>query len=100
LRPYNTAAVEGDPWGMFRGAVEAYSAHRKANIRASKIVVGDESMSAYQPRSTKLGELPNISCIKRKPKPLGTELKTTACATTGAWVHFVSFSFPDCLIVS
>jgi hypothetical protein len=41
-------------------------------------------MSSYHPRKDKNGGLPNISYIKRKPKPLGTEFKTTTCdANTG-----------------
>ena len=43
----------------------------------------DESMSAYQPRLDKLGGLANISFIKRKPKPLGTEFKTVCDTETG-----------------
>ena len=38
-------------------------------------------MSAYRPCTTKLGRLPNISYILRKPEPLGTELKTYVCPT-------------------
>eukprot|EP00873_Tetraselmis_striata_P006958 jgi/Tetstr1/427222/TSEL_017410.t1 len=45
-------------------------------------------MSAYQPRSTKTGGLPNISFIKRKPKPLGTEGKTACDCATGVMIHF------------
>ena len=36
-------------------------------------------MSAFRPRTTKTGGLPNISFIIRKPEPLGTEFKDTAC---------------------
>jgi hypothetical protein len=41
----------------------------------------DESMSAYRPRTSKYGGLPNISYIIRKPEPLGTEFKTSVCPT-------------------
>ena len=34
-------------------------------------------MSAFRPRKTKTGGLPNISFLIRKPEPLGTELKDT-----------------------
>lgn len=40
-------------------------------------------MSAYQPRSTKLGDLPHLSFIKRKPRSLGTEFKSSADGVTG-----------------
>eukprot|EP00873_Tetraselmis_striata_P002117 jgi/Tetstr1/422381/TSEL_013221.t1 len=48
----------------------------------------DEAMSAYQPRSTKTGGLPNISFIKRKPEPLGTEGETACDCATGVMIHF------------
>jgi hypothetical protein len=35
------------------------------------MLVADESMSAWVPRTSKTGGLPNISFIKRKPEPLG-----------------------------
>ena len=45
-------------------------------------------MSAWHPRTTALGGgLPNISYIIRKPEPLGTEFKTTACPITGCMLH-------------
>eukprot|EP00873_Tetraselmis_striata_P019891 jgi/Tetstr1/440155/TSEL_028512.t2 len=47
----------------------------------------DESMSAYQPRATKLGGLPNLSFIYRKPKPLGTEMKTVCDCDTGVMTY-------------
>ncbi len=40
-------------------------------------------MSAWRPRTTALGGLPNISFVVRKPEPLGTEFKTCACPITG-----------------
>ena len=40
-------------------------------------------MSAWRPRTTAPGGLPNISFVLRKPEPLGTEFKTVCCATTG-----------------
>eukprot|EP00873_Tetraselmis_striata_P006477 jgi/Tetstr1/426741/TSEL_001678.t1 len=49
----------------------------------------DESMSAYQPRATKLGGLPNLSFIYRKPKPLGTEMKTAAVQVGKMGRHFI-----------
>jgi hypothetical protein len=44
-------------------------------------------MCAWRPRTTALGGLPNISFVVRKPEPLGTELKTTACPITGVMRH-------------
>lgn len=72
-----------DPWWQFVKAVEDFNANRKSTVAASIWKVFDESMSAYRPRTTKTGGLPNISWIERKPEPLGTELKNVACALTG-----------------
>jgi hypothetical protein len=47
----------------------------------------DESMSAYKPRKDKLGRLPNITYIRRKPKPLGMEMKTMFDCATGVMVY-------------
>ena len=44
-------------------------------------------MSAWRPRQTKLGNLPNISYIIRKPEPLGTEFKTVCCPITGVMTY-------------
>jgi len=40
----------------------------------SSVLEFDESMSVFIPR-TKIGTLPNISFVKRKPEKLGTEFK-------------------------
>jgi hypothetical protein len=41
-------------------------------------------MSAFRPRTTARGGLPNISFVKRKPKPMGTELR---CEVRCRWAH-------------
>ena len=73
--------TDTDPWCQFRGAIENFNLIRKLDIFTSEIRILDESMSAFRPRTTKLGGLPNISYILRKPEPLGTELKTSVCPT-------------------
>ena len=44
-------------------------------------------MCAWRPRQSKLGRLPNISYIIRKPEPLGTEYKTICCPITGVMTY-------------
>jgi hypothetical protein len=44
-------------------------------------------MSAYKPREDKLGGLPNISYIHRKPKPFWTEMETMCDCATGVMVY-------------
>ena len=72
-----------DPWSRFRPLVEEFNANRAKTIHSGGDVTADESISAYQPRLDKFGGLPNISFIKRKPKPLGTEFKTMCDTRTG-----------------
>ena len=67
-----------DKWSMLSPVVKAYNDNRRRTIRRTGVIVLDESMSAWKPRATKTGGLPNITFIRRKPKPLGTEFKT-AC---------------------
>ena len=40
-------------------------------------------MSSWRPRTTKLGGLPHLSHVPRKPEPLGSEFKCTADPVTG-----------------
>ena len=40
-------------------------------------------MSAYVPRTTKSGHLPNLLNVERKPEPLGTEFKIAMDALIG-----------------
>ena len=45
-------------------------------------------MSAFRPQKSKAGNLPNISFILRKPKNLGTELKTVVTkGANGVMIH-------------
>jgi hypothetical protein len=61
--------------------------HQKKHIITSEKRVLDESMSAFRPRTTKLGGLPNISYILRKPEPIGTEFKTSVCPKLNVMSH-------------
>jgi hypothetical protein len=63
------------PWWRVSRLIAGFNENRKRTILKSDVMTIDESMSAFQPRTTKCGGLPNISFIKRKPKPLGTEFK-------------------------
>jgi hypothetical protein len=83
----NEERAASDPWYKFRGAVENFNLIRKHDILTSEKHILDESMSSYRPRVTKLGGLPNISYILRKPEPLGTEFKTAVCPTLQVMTH-------------
>ena len=59
----------------------------QTRVISSFVKVLDETMSAFRPRSTKTGGLPNLTWLIRKPEPLGTEFKTVCCAITGVMMH-------------
>lgn len=71
-----------DPWNRIMGLVNGFNNHRKINVAASMNKILDESMSAFQPRSTPNGGLPHFSFIKRKPRPYGIEFKVLVCGVT------------------
>ena len=73
------------PWDCFRPFVEAFNQKRRDLLRTVYLLM-DESMSAWRPKTTKTGGLPNITYEPRKPKPLGTMLKNGVEATTGIMV--------------
>ena len=79
------AASESDPWHMISGFVAGFNKNRGEVVAASSTKVHDEGIAAHEPQSTKKGDLPNISYVKRKPQPLGTEFKIVCCSKTGAY---------------
>jgi hypothetical protein len=60
-----------DPWYQFSPAIEEFNQLRAMKVNTSRWMTADESMSAWKPRKTSLGGLPNISFIIRKPETLG-----------------------------
>jgi hypothetical protein len=64
-----------DDWWRLRGGIDGFNENRRRTIIRGAVLTIDESMSAWQPQTSKYGGLPNISFVKRKPKPLGTEFK-------------------------
>jgi hypothetical protein len=79
----NPALPNHDPWYMLSKLIDEFNKNRGKMIAASVIKLLDELMSAWCPRKSKTGGLPNISFILRKPEPLGTEFKSMACSETG-----------------
>lgn len=74
---------ESDPWNPIDALIDGFNNARAQEIASSFCKVHDESMSSWRPRTTKLGGLPFLSFVLRKPKPLGTEFKVTADTETG-----------------
>ena len=72
-----------DDWWRVRKMTDNYSKHVKKLMYVSSVVTLDESMSSFIPRTTKTGNLPNLSYIEQKPEPLGTEFKIAMDALIG-----------------
>ena len=76
-----------DPWYRISSAVDDFNQIRRERVQCSRILSVDESMSAWRPRTTVTGGLPNLSFVARKPEPLGTEFKNSACPVLGVMRH-------------
>ena len=75
---YDKSCKEDDQYYPVRSLIDGFNDNRRKNIAAAVCIVLDESMSPFQPRTTKTSWLPNISFIFRKPKPLGVENKVSS----------------------
>ena len=71
---------DGDDWYQAKDYIDRFNKRRMDEVTFSVWDILDESMSAFVPKKTKLGGLPNISYIQRKPEPLGTEFKVGSCS--------------------
>jgi hypothetical protein len=83
----NVDAQPTDPWCMFWAMTADFNATRATNVNMQLVQVLDESMCNWQPRKDKLGGLPNISYVQRKPRPLGTEWKCICDGDTGLMLY-------------
>lgn len=77
---------ETDPWKYCNLPITMHNAHWKRVYEASWLLAPDESMSPFVPRCEGDGpnDLPFLSNVPRKPKPLGAEIKTVADGESGA----------------
>lgn len=66
-----------DPYHPVKLLIDGYNDNRTQKIAAAIVIVLDESMSNFKPRTTATSKLPNISFIFRKPKPIGLEFKVS-----------------------
>lgn len=73
------------PWESFLPFVQAFNQKRRELLKTVYLLM-DESMSAWRPKTSATGGLPNVTLEPRKPKPLSTMLKNGVEATTGIMV--------------
>ena len=85
--PIEGKTPSNDEWAPLQGLVNDFNEVVARNYSESNQKCFDESMSPWRPRTSKKGNLPHLSYIMRKPKPLGTEFKSVGCAATGVMLH-------------
>ena len=74
--------MQGDKWWQIAEGIDGFNENRKRVVLADILKLLDELMSAFKPQTTKTGDLPHLTHIKRKPEPLGIEMKLAADTAT------------------
>ena len=82
------------PWEIFLPAVQNYNEKRRQLLTAALLLL-DESMSGWCPKTSKLGGLPNYTYEPRKPVPLGTMFRNGVEAVTGIIMHQDIVQLPE-----
>jgi hypothetical protein len=72
-------------WESFKPLLYAFNQRQQDFLRTMYLLM-DESMSAWRPKTSATGGLPNVTYEPRKPKPLGTMFKNGVEGTTGILV--------------
>jgi hypothetical protein len=81
-------------WDAFMPTVEKWNFTR-TKLCVSWLLVLDESMSGWKPKTSKRGGLPNITHEPRKPVDLGTMFRNGAECHTGVLVHVDPVMCPE-----
>jgi hypothetical protein len=71
-----------EPWGEFRIWIDGHNSTRKHELSPGTRMVADESMIPWNGNG-----LPHLAFLKRKPHPLGCELKTVCDCSTGVMMY-------------
>lgn len=74
------------PWDVFLPCLSSFNERRKKLLKTVLLLL-DESMSGWRPKTTRTGGLPNVTFEPRKPVPLGTMLKNGVECLTGCLVY-------------
>jgi len=83
---YWYSARDDLPWDVFMPCLQQFNEKRRAMLKVVLLML-DESMSGWRPKTSKLGGLPNYTYEPRKPVPLGTMFKNGAECITGMLVY-------------
>ena len=74
-------------WDIFIPCLQDFNEKRQNLIKSIMVLILDESMSGWRPKSSKLGGLPSYTFEPRKSIPLGTMLRNGAEAVTGVILY-------------
>lgn len=75
------------PWAVFTPFIDVWNDMQADIFEEFDLVLTDEEMVGWVPKTSELGGLPNHTLEPRKPKPLGTMLKNAAECTTSICTH-------------
>jgi hypothetical protein len=78
--------LRDNPWAQVDSWVKGFNDARLREIVAGSCVTPDEMMLEWKGKAG-YGGLPHLSFIKRKPQPLGTELKSLCEGTMGMCLY-------------
>jgi len=73
-------------WDVFKPCLQSFNNKRKALFVATVILL-DESMFAWKPKTSQYGGLPNLTFEPRKPVDLGTQLRDAVECLSGVLVY-------------
>ena len=73
-------------WEVFTPVLESFNKKRRA-LFLCQLLMMDESMSAWKPKTSKLGGMPNIVNEPRKPVDLGAQLRNAVECLTGVLMY-------------
>ena len=83
--PEDTDAFQDNEWCFVEGLVTAFNDHMKDVVIPGWMLAPDESMFAWRGKVGKNDrtKCPKLMFVRRKPEPLGVELKNIGCALSG-----------------
>ena len=81
-------------WDVFLPCLNSFNQRRRHLIKL-RLLMLDESMSGWRPKTSKLGGLPNYTYEARKPVPLGTMFRNSVECVSGCLVFQDAVQLPE-----
>jgi hypothetical protein len=83
------------PWEVFLPCIKSFNDKRQQLLESVVLLLLDESMSGWRPKTSKLGGLPNYTFEPRKPISLGSMFRNGAECTTGLFAYQDPVQLPE-----